>query len=63
MKSERMSGSQAIAIWMMANEKTSGEKNVMEKVLEAMEDTWVIEKGKVTMVITSMMIDVVEWGA
>lgn len=39
MKSERMSGSQAIAIWMMANEKTSGEKNVMEKVLEAMEDT------------------------
>ena len=60
MKTERMSRSPAIAIWMMANEKTSSEKNVVEKVLEAMEDTWVIEKGKVTMVITSMMIDVVE---
>ena len=39
MKSERMSGSPAIAIWIIANEKTSSEKKVMEKVLEAMEDT------------------------
>ena len=36
-KSERISGSPAIAIWMMENEKTNSEKNVMEKILEAME--------------------------
>ena len=36
-KSERISGSPAIAIWTMENEKTNNEKNVMEKVLEAME--------------------------
>ena len=37
MKSERMSGFPAIAIWMMANEEISSEKNFMRKVLEAME--------------------------
>ena len=36
-KSVRMSGSPAIAIWMMANEEISSEKNFMVKVLEAME--------------------------
>jgi hypothetical protein len=36
MKSERMSGSPATAIWMMAFEKISSEKNFMVKVLEAM---------------------------
>ena len=37
MKSERMSGSPALAIWMMANEEISSEKNFVVEVLEAME--------------------------
>ena len=37
-KSVRMSGSPAIAIWMMANEEISSEKNFMVKVFEAMEE-------------------------
>jgi hypothetical protein len=36
-KSERMSGSPAVAILMMANEEISSERNFMAKVLEAME--------------------------
>ena len=37
-KSVKMSGSPAIASWMMANEEISSEKNFMVKVLEAMEE-------------------------
>ena len=37
MKLERMSGSPALAIWMMGNEEISSEKNFMVEVLEAME--------------------------
>ena len=37
-KSERISGSPAVAIWMTANEEISSEKNFMMKVLEATEE-------------------------
>ena len=38
MKSVRMSGSPAIAIWMMANEENSSAKNFTLKVFEALEE-------------------------
>jgi glycine/serine hydroxymethyltransferase len=38
MKSERMSASPAVAIWRMASEEISSEKNFMVKVLEAMKE-------------------------
>lgn len=36
--SERMSGSAAIAIWMMTNEEISSEKSLMLRDLKAMEE-------------------------
>jgi len=48
-KSERMSGSPAVAIFMMANDEISSEKNLTAKVLKAMEEKLGIEKGKAVM--------------
>ena len=46
MKSLRMSGSPAIALWMMANEEISSAKNFMLKVFEAMEENLRCSEGK-----------------
>ena len=46
MKSLRMSGSPAIALWMMANEEISSAKNFMLKVFEAMEENLRFSEGK-----------------
>ena len=46
MKSVRMSGSPAIAIWMLANEEISSAKNFMLKVFEAMEENLRCSEGK-----------------
>jgi hypothetical protein len=48
-KSERMSGSPAVAIFMIANDEISSEKNLMAKVLEAMEKKLNIDMGKAVM--------------
>jgi hypothetical protein len=50
-KSERMSGSPAVASWMMANEEISSEKNFMEKVLEAMEENLGIRRYGILVIV------------
>jgi len=48
-KSKRMSGSPAVSIFMIANDEISSEKNLMAKVLEAMEKKLNIDMGKAVM--------------
>jgi hypothetical protein len=44
-----MSGSPAVSIFMIANDEISSEKNLMAKVLEAMEKKLNIDMGKAVM--------------
>jgi hypothetical protein len=59
-KSERMSGSPAIAIFMIANDEISNEKNLMAKVLEAMQKKLSIDMGKAVNYGILVIVDVVE---